>query len=118
MTATGEKVSWLNTCHFLYTKDADVVQFRYDFHQQFREIPIRTAKSLRNQTEFDLAPTSAYSEELPIEETKKKDLQTLCNRGVIPEIYHRFYNSLTCVKKVNMATEERCDGPEGSDENN
>ena len=35
-----------------------------------------------------------YSSKLAISAAKKKDLLSLCKRGVIPELYHHYYNSL------------------------
>jgi len=39
-------------------------------------------------------PKNAYTEKIPIDKLKLKDLLSLCDKGLIPTIYHDFYHSL------------------------
>jgi hypothetical protein len=66
----------------------------------------RRLKSLKN---YKLR--SLYPSRIPISNLKRKDLVTLCNRGLIPSKYHSFY--------VDMPYESREDAlpePNSSDD--
>ncbi|KAF0753072.1 Uncharacterized protein FWK35_00014280 [Aphis craccivora] len=39
-------------------------------------------------------PKNAYTENIPIDKLKLKDLLSLCDKGLIPTMYHDFYHSL------------------------
>jgi hypothetical protein len=41
-----------------------------------------------------LDATALYQTEMPISANKKRDLLDLCNKGLIPQVYHTYYQSL------------------------
>ena len=51
-------------------------------------------------------PQKLYASKLPISVLKKKDLVKLCNQGVIPRIYQKFYLSLPSSKSVRLVLAE------------
>ena len=58
------------------------------------------SKSVRNTTRnrsekpVHLVATKLYKAELTISTNKKKDLMDLCGKGLIPQEYHQYYQSL------------------------
>ena len=91
----GEKVNWLKICCLKLTRDSDVVQYKYRFTDEFKVIPL-VRKTTRNTSEnpVHLVATKLYEAELTISTNKKKDLMDLCDKGLIPQEYHQYYQSL------------------------
>ena len=60
-----------------------------------------------------------YSSKLAISAAKKKDLLFLCKRGVIPELYHHYYNSLRtdCKAKERLPMPDILESDCATDEN-
>ena len=54
--------------------------------------PKKTRKAF--QTTSNIQPIPLYTSRLPISNSKKNDLMTLCTNGTIPSHYHTFYSDL------------------------
>ena len=52
-----------------------------------------------------------YQDKIPISQAKKKDLQALCNKQIIPPEYHSYYSNLP---SANIA--EKCPAPAQDEE--
>lgn len=94
----GAKVNWLKVKCFKYEKaKPNCIQYRYDYSSDYVGILItakrRGRKSAKNLTFEDDLP-QLYSEELKISREKKEHLLTMCEKRVIPEVFHPWFNSL------------------------
>lgn len=90
-TVCGKKILFSKIRQFSIHKndeDAVVVDFRYSLEdKQLLRIPIH-----KKAAERMTAPREGlYKKELGIAPQKYKDLETLCSKGVIPEIYRKQY---------------------------
>lgn len=88
----GQKVNWLKVKCFRFEKNSPtIIKYRYGHSGEYLEINI----SIRNR-----APTyphqlsRVYNTPLPISSLKHKDLMVLCEKGVIPQEFHHWYQSL------------------------
>jgi hypothetical protein len=91
----GEKINWLKICWLRFSKGANAVQYKYNFEDDFKYIPL-IRKTTRNTADLpsQLDATALYQTEMPISANKKRDLLDLCNKGLIPQVYHTYYQSL------------------------
>lgn len=53
------------------------------------------SKKNRGRHTAHFEPANAYKKNIPIDKLKHNDLMSLCNKGLIPTVYHAFYSSLT-----------------------
>lgn len=76
---------------------ANVIQYRYDYSSPYLKIFTNNQPS-RGRTSATVSfPTElpkAYTKILPISNEKKKDLQQMCNSGIIPNELHSWYLNL------------------------
>ena len=99
-TIQGEKVHWLKIKHIQVNKGSDEILFRYNYHDDFKAICVIPRRNKRRSTPVTTATLvevqhpQLYLHVLPISEAKKRDLISLCTKGVIPEIYHSYYEGL------------------------
>ncbi|CAC5366360.1 unnamed protein product [Mytilus coruscus] len=91
---TGEKVNWLHIKWLRYTKAyPDSIQFKNDFDKDFRILKVSATSKRGRQTGDNVLPKK-YTSRQQISAAKKKDLVSLCKKGIIPSEYHDFYKSL------------------------
>ncbi|CAG9772073.1 unnamed protein product [Ceutorhynchus assimilis] len=100
----GQKINWLKVKNFKYVKDKpNYFQYRYDYSGEYVGIQISTTRRgrrpVQDQPCKDGLP-KLYHESLKISNAKKKDLLTMCNKGVIPEIFHQFFQGIQSDNKV------------------
>lgn len=74
-------------------KLVNVMQFKTDFDQNYRQICIEKPGHPLNLADYELS--CAYSQAVGIASNKLKDLLSLCSTNAIPKIHHQFYKSLT-----------------------
>jgi len=98
-----KKINWLKVKGFEYTKSNPyLVGYKYDYFGEYKQIDVRgkTKRAMRNES-INCELSKLYSKQQPISIEKKKDLINLCNKKVIPEIYHSYYSNLPSLKKTN-----------------
>lgn len=90
----GDLVHWNRIHSFQYKKECpNIIFFKYDFKDDYRSLNIHKGRwKMKSLEGYRLKPL--YSERLPISDAKRADLIGLCNKGLIPSKYHRFYQSL------------------------
>jgi hypothetical protein len=87
-----QKVKWIQ----ILKSEPESIFFNYNFNcENFIQVNVNgnTRKLVRPEKNQDELPLR-YSSKLAISAAKKKDLLSLCKSGVIPELYHHYYNSL------------------------
>jgi hypothetical protein len=87
-----EKVKWIQ----ILKSEPESIFFNYNFNcENFIQVNVKgnTRKLDKPEKNQDELPPR-YSSKLASSSAKKKDLLSLCKRGVIPELYHHYYNSL------------------------
>ena len=105
----GSNMEWmkLKWIQFLKT-EPDKICFKYNFtdepFKQLRVRPVVTRRGRQSLTNNEIRPNqlhSKYSGDLSISEAKKKDLLGLCEKRIIPRVYHPFYNALKAGEQQN-----------------
>jgi hypothetical protein len=100
---TGETINWFKVKWIQVTKDCPAsIFFNYNFHQEtFMEAKFRSC-SLRGRKKIieNIKLASLYKTKLQIYMAKKADLLSLCKSGVIPPMYHAYYENLPVGKSV------------------
>ncbi|XP_047986390.1 uncharacterized protein LOC125226450 isoform X2 [Leguminivora glycinivorella] len=104
---TNEAVNWLKIKRIRYVKGDFKIYFNYDMSEDFRQLDISYKKpnTPRTRAKRQSNPPSVampwpeeleerYSSQLPISIAKKKDLETMCRKQIIPEEYHGWIRSL------------------------
>jgi hypothetical protein len=98
----GKKINWLKVKCFKYEKSApNILQYKYNYSEDYTRINIicarrpgrRPTSSSYKQVD-DLKKLALYKTQISITKQKKNDLLDLCRKGVIPEIFHPWYESL------------------------
>ncbi|XP_062602831.1 uncharacterized protein LOC134264549 [Saccostrea cucullata] len=113
--STGENVHWNKIHVFQYKKEnPDTIYFKYEFDDEFRAMPLQGRKrkskvDCMQLHQYPLKPL--YTHRIPISEAKYKDLQTLCQRGLIPRAHQDFFKALPHEGDTDALPE-----PNGSDE--
>lgn len=69
------------------------INYSLDADSNFISLNIILKKS-RGRHTAHCTPKNAYTEKIPIDKLKLKDLLSLCDKGLIPTMYHDFYHSL------------------------
>lgn len=69
------------------------INYRLDADSNFITLNIILKKN-RGRHTAHCAPKKAYTDKIPTDKLKLKDLLSLCDKGLIPSIYHDFYHSL------------------------
>lgn len=95
----GQKVNWLKIKWFRYEKNKPgILQFKYEFGENFRSLNVSKSCRRGRNPVLKYMPVKEwpklYTEPLKISSAKKKDLIEMCNKGVIPEIFHSWFSSL------------------------
>lgn len=90
----GDLVYWKRIHSFQYKKECpNIIFFKYDFKDDYRSLNIhRGRRKMKSLEGYRLKPL--YRERLPISDAKRTDLIGLCNKGLLPSKYHRFYQIL------------------------
>ncbi|XP_063365176.1 uncharacterized protein LOC134653713 [Cydia amplana] len=119
----GNKVLWLKIKKMKYVKGDSKIYFNYDSSEDYLNFDTKATATpqsgsryrTRNQNKsnpgsVEPPPTpeaflshglkKMYDKPLTISAAKKKDLLSLCDKGVIPEEYHGWFRSLNCDNDV------------------
>lgn len=118
----NEKVNWLKIKRIKYVKGQHTtIYFNYDLSDEFRFINVsakaintkKTRSSMSNPASIDpqlseqLEPL--YQHALPISAAKKKDLETLCKKGIFREELHPYIKGLRSEKNLPVEdSDESC----------
>lgn len=99
---SNEKVRWNQVREVRVNhKQSDRIEYKYDLEEKERTIIVlrsgRRINAQRLQREFDIK--KAYDGPLLIPFDKYKDLNDMCNSGIIPQKYHAFYSNLPHVQR-------------------
>lgn len=87
-----EGVNWLKISWLRYRKDDDQhIYFKYEKTEPFRQFKI--VRSIRKKSALATLE-QVYTSPIALSNNKKVDLRNLCDKGIIPEQYHPFYNSI------------------------
>lgn len=71
----------------------DTVHIKYDFQQEGREMKIlKKNKNMNDVQMYKLKPTS--EKKLPLAPRKKKDLQAMLDKGLIPMEHHQTFSRI------------------------
>jgi hypothetical protein len=100
VATTGEKINWLKVRWIQVRKEEPRSLFiNYSFSpDNFMEIKVQaTTRNKGRPSGWLNEIPSCYQAKLPISVEKKKDLISLCKRGIIPEEFHSYYSSLTTI---------------------
>ena len=103
ITTASNRVNWLKVKWIKVCKDhPHGVFFNYSFESSaFMEINVRKSNFRGRKTKMrNIKLSQLYASKLPISEAKKNDLLSLCQSGVIPDIYHTYYENLPTSKGV------------------
>jgi len=101
-TTNGHRVNWLKVKWIQVRKEKPRSVFvNYTFDPEaFMEVDTQKSHATRKKQKIDPWPqedsdlTMCYQTKLPISETKKKDLLTLCNKEIIPEEFVNYFQAL------------------------
>lgn len=109
MNQARQKVNWLKIKCLKYEKqNIDVISYRYDYNEEYKDIPIKQFCSRKNRKEtlhvFEAGISTLYQRQLPITEAKKKDLLTFCKKNLIPPNLHSWYDNLPSSKTLKEVT--------------
>jgi hypothetical protein len=110
-----KKLKWIQ----ILKSEPESIFFNYNFNcENFIQVNVKgnTRKLDRPAKNQDELPPR-YSSKLAISAAKKKNL--LCKRGVLPELYHHYYNSLRtdCKAKDRLPMPDILDSDSATDEN-
>jgi len=114
-TVEGKKPKWVSVREIRIEGDSpNIVRFKTDFSQnQYEEIIIYSSdpkpmrgKKKRKQYVYDPRIPLAYQHKLSIGRLKYNDIMSLCVAGIIPKIYHPFYEGLPTVEHDPEEVEE------------
>lgn len=109
-----EKVDWLKIkCLRVIENEEDTVFYKYRLGDNFQRLKITGTTTRRNPPATGMILPSLYSQQVPISNSKKKDLLSLCTSGVIPGHHHDYYrtlpsstNSTDCLPDVDVTEEQ------------
>jgi hypothetical protein len=100
---TGETINWFKVKWIQVAKDCPAsIFFNYNFDQEnvmeakFRSCSLRGRKKIIENIKL----ASLYKTKLQISMAKKADLLSLCKSGIIPPMYHAYYENLPAGKSV------------------
>ena len=100
-TNDGSKIQWLKVKHIAMHRNCADIYMRYDFDAEFMIIPLikewkgrRSTKQITVDNLLEYSHPNLYDKRLPISQSKKKDLLSLCTSGIVPPIYKAYYDEL------------------------
>lgn len=93
-TTDRETVKFMKIRLYSVRKGDPLVTIHYNLNES--AVQMNLFQSGRKSIEMNLQmnPLPAYTEQLKIDVKKYKDLDNLCERGIIPKSYHAFYRGL------------------------
>lgn len=98
----NETVHWMKIKMIQYKKeDPTTLRYKYRYDEEFRCLRVKVTRRDKHITLKDL-----YKESLPVACTKKADLVSLCQSGVIPKTFHQFYQGMKDVDESVYAVED------------
>lgn len=100
----GEKVSWLKIKSLKFEKEKPNIILYKTNHasSEYKSISVPQ----KGRPSATSALPKIYSSEKFIGKDKKHDLEKLCEKGLIPEIYQHFYRNLKSTARVKDDEEE------------
>lgn len=95
-STTKEIIKWNNIKEIMVSyKTPFILKIKYDYNaMHFFTVDIISTKNYGRHQKRTSFPIKAYEGKIPIEHLKKNDLVSLCDKGLIPSMYHNFYKSL------------------------
>ena len=92
-----EKIRWLDVKNFkLSSKEPNLVHVGYDYSAEYHQLnlvqKLRKVHTIPNPAEIPLENVSKVPH--PISKEKYNDLNSLCERNVIPKAHHQYFKSL------------------------
>ena len=97
---SGDRVYWTRIKHLKFEKqNPHVMQFRYSFEEEMREIRVSSSRKMSN-----LRLEVLHHDLLKISAVKKADLVSLCDQNVIPLAYQAFYRALPASDDEDLET--------------
>ena len=103
ITPASNSVNWLKVKWIKICKDhPHNVFFNYSFESSvLMEMNVRESNFRGQKTKMrNIKRSQLYASKLTISEAKKNDMLSLCQSGVIPNIYHTYYENLPTSKGV------------------
>lgn len=93
----NEKINWTKIREVkVNANQFDRIEYKYDLNENAKTIFVmRTGTRNTQRASQDFELKKAYNGPIPITHDKYKDLNQLCQTGIIPERYHTFYKNLT-----------------------
>jgi len=100
-TTTGTHVNWLNVKWIQARKTNNRSLFiNYTFDETcFQEVDVLDVRYKGRPLNWPTELDNLYQQKLPISSKKKNDLVQLCQKGIIPEDFHAYYNRLPVDQK-------------------
>ena len=100
--SNNEKIQWTRIREVtVHAQHYDRIEYKYNFEDESKTI-IVLRSGHRNTGRFsrEFQIKKAYNGHLSISREKYKDLIDLCQKGIIPEKYHNFYQNLKSDQNV------------------
>ena len=92
---SGETLMWTKVHSFQYRKEApNKIFFKYDYDEPYRSLTITRGRRQNAPNIKDYSLKKLYTQKITITDAKYTDLMSLCKKGFIPEVHHRFYQQL------------------------
>lgn len=98
--SNGQTVMWSQVCEVHVSPDEPfTIKYKCTFEEgTYQSIECSSSKNTRNrQNELTVGLNNiqlAYNSPLPLDKEKSKDLNSLCQSGIIPAQYHDFFKTL------------------------
>lgn len=95
-STTKEIIKWNNIKEIMVSyKSPFILKIKYEYcATDFITIDILISSRNKGRHQKRTIPIKAYERKMSIDCLKKKDLVSLCDKGLIPSMYHHFYKSL------------------------
>ena len=97
----GKKVYWSKLMQVKFSQEQPnkmLFKYEYNENEQFHKIDYKDIVTKRQLMKKEKDGSKLYSEKVGISALKKSDLLKLCEKKLIPEQHHYFFNNLK-VKK-------------------
>lgn len=106
LNCSAEKVFYNQIRLLKILKDSpEIIRYKYEFEEDFKNINLLQKKGRKkppSEALLLLIPEHLYSSQIPIPDLKFKDLKTMCEKKLIPEMYHDFYMNLKQASSNNI----------------
>lgn len=108
----GNNINWLKITVLKYIKgDCDHIYFKYNKSDiDFKKLKVirRVTRGATNYDSIELI--KAYNSPMKISPEKLQDLKNLCEQGIKPSQYHRFYEELNIGSNKDTISDSESSG--------